>query len=169
MPRNPIDYSNTVIYKIVCKDPAITDCYVGMTTNLAKRKAAHRKNMIATHGYSNADCYVYHFIRENGGRDNWDFIVLEEASFQTKNAAHARERYWLEHEGASLNCIMPLADRPRQQTEEQAAVMNAKTECDCGGFYTYRNRNCHIKSLRHLAWIAAQEGQTDNENSDENV
>ena len=169
MPRNPIDYSKTVFYKIVCKDPAITDCYVGMTTNLAKRKAAHRKNMRATYGYSNADCYVYHFIREHGGRDNWDFVVLEEGSFETKNAAHARERHWLEQEGASLNCIMPMADRPRQQTAEQAAVRNAKETCACGGTYTYRNKNCHMNSLKHLAWVAAQEGQTDNENSDENV
>lgn len=169
MPRNPIDYSKTVFYKIVCRNPEITDCYVGMTTSFAKRKAAHRQNIRANYGYSNSDCYVYHFIREHGGADNWDFVVLEEGSYETKNAAHARERYWLEHEGASLNCIMPVADKPKIQTAEQAAVRNAKETCECGGTYTHRNKQCHMKSLRHLAWTATREENTDGETSDENV
>ena len=32
MPRKVVDYSKTVIYKIVCKDLNITELYVGHTT-----------------------------------------------------------------------------------------------------------------------------------------
>ena len=32
MPKKEIDYSNTIIYRIVCKDTNITECYVGHTT-----------------------------------------------------------------------------------------------------------------------------------------
>ena len=32
MPKSNCDYSRTVIYKIVCNDLSITDCYVGHTT-----------------------------------------------------------------------------------------------------------------------------------------
>lgn len=110
MPRNPINYNNTVFYKIVCKNPAIKDCYVGMTTNLAKRKAQERRNM------RDASGNVYEFIRANGGANNFDFVVLEEGSFESKNAAHARERYWLEHEGANLNCV---ACAPRETVFEE--------------------------------------------------
>ena len=38
MPKNEIDYSNTIIYKITCLDPNITDVYVGHTTNFVQRK-----------------------------------------------------------------------------------------------------------------------------------
>lgn len=33
MPNKNIDYSNTIIYKIYCKNKFITDIYVGHTTN----------------------------------------------------------------------------------------------------------------------------------------
>ena len=167
MPRNPIDYSRTVIYKIVCKDPAVTDCYVGMTTNLTKRKTNHKTHCNNEFGYGNSDCYLYHFIRANGGYANWDYVVLEEGSFKNKNEAHSRERYWLEHEGASLNCIMPVADEPKVQTAEQAAVQNKEVECGCGGRYTVRNRATHMRALRHLVW--EKDNETDGETSDENV
>ena len=36
------DYNNTIIYRIVCKDANITDCYVGHTTNMVKRRQQHK-------------------------------------------------------------------------------------------------------------------------------
>ena len=36
MPKDSIDYSNTIIYKIYCKNPEIKDIYVGHTTILRK-------------------------------------------------------------------------------------------------------------------------------------
>jgi hypothetical protein len=43
MPRLPIDYSKSIIYKIVCKDLDVKDCYVGSTTNFTNRKNANIK------------------------------------------------------------------------------------------------------------------------------
>ena len=42
MPRLAVDYLNTIIYKIVCKDLSISDVYVGQTTNFTKRKSQHK-------------------------------------------------------------------------------------------------------------------------------
>ena len=42
MPRKEIDYSKTVIYKIVCNDLNVKDVYVGHTTDFTKRKATHK-------------------------------------------------------------------------------------------------------------------------------
>ena len=42
MPRLPIDYSKTIIYRIVCKNPEIKDCYVGQTTDFTSRKSCHK-------------------------------------------------------------------------------------------------------------------------------
>ena len=42
MPRIPIDYTKTIIYKTVCNDLNITGCYVGHTTNFVQRKNQHK-------------------------------------------------------------------------------------------------------------------------------
>ena len=59
MPKKDIDYSNTIIYKIVCKDINNKDCFT-------KRKYRHKYccNNPSDKGYN---LYVYKFIRENGG------------------------------------------------------------------------------------------------------
>ena len=45
MPKVVIDYSNTIIYKIMCKDPLICDIYVGHTTNFSQKKYAHKNEL----------------------------------------------------------------------------------------------------------------------------
>ena len=42
MPKDLIDYSKTVIYKICCLDKSIQDLYIGHTTNFTKRKYQHK-------------------------------------------------------------------------------------------------------------------------------
>jgi len=42
MPRTPIDYSKSIIYKICCNDINIIDIYIGSTTNFITRKAEHK-------------------------------------------------------------------------------------------------------------------------------
>ena len=41
MPKIPIDYSKTIIYKIICNDDP-NFLYVGSTTNYVKRKQQHK-------------------------------------------------------------------------------------------------------------------------------
>ena len=63
MPKENIDYSNTIIYKIYCIDETIKDIYVGHTTHFIQRKYQHKllcnnlKNVLK----------IYKIIRENGG------------------------------------------------------------------------------------------------------
>ena len=42
MPKNPADYSETIIYKLVCKDSSIKEIYIGHTTNFVQRKNSHK-------------------------------------------------------------------------------------------------------------------------------
>ena len=83
MTKTPINYSKSSIYKIVCKDANIKDCYVGSTTNLTKRKYLHKSvcNNVNDKAYN---CYLYQYIRENGGFHNWDFIEIEKFDCKTK-------------------------------------------------------------------------------------
>jgi len=116
MPRNPIDYSKCVIYKLCCKDPTITDIYVGHTTDKRTRKSNHRSRCNDENDkYYNF--YVYQFIRDHGNFDNWEMIILEEYPCENINQARLRERYWLETLQATLNKNIP--SRTIQQYREQ--------------------------------------------------
>lgn len=95
MPKDIINYSSTIIYKIVCKDLNVKDIYVGHTTNFIRRKANHKYDC------NNPNSKPYNFkiyltIRENGGWSNWEMIEVEKYNCNDRNEAAARERYWYE-------------------------------------------------------------------------
>ena len=74
MPRPEInDY---IIYKIICNDENIIDCYVGSTANFNKRKNNHKVNCNTNNSMSHYK--VYQTIRENGGWENWSMIPIAE-------------------------------------------------------------------------------------------
>ena len=106
MPKKPIDYSKAIIYKICCKDVEITDCYVGSTTNLEKRKGTH-KSVCNNDRDKSHNLNVYQFIRASEGWENWEFVLVEEYPCETKFQLESRERYWLETLGATLNKYIP--------------------------------------------------------------
>jgi hypothetical protein len=113
MPRKAINYSTTIIYKIVCKDLEVTEVYVGHTTDFKTRKSTHKSHC----NNENDKCYnfkVYKYIRENGGWENFDMIEIEKFSeCKDSNEATARERYWIEKLNAKLNSIFP--QRPKSE------------------------------------------------------
>jgi uncharacterized protein with ParB-like and HNH nuclease domain len=171
MPRTTIDYSNTIIYKIVCNDPNITDLYVGHTTNFTNRKYRHRDNSI-NDSRKASHCKVYTTIRENGGWYNWSMIEIEKFSCVDENEAKARERYWIETLNCSLNSYIPLRtskeywESHKQRKKEldakyrqlnKATLKEKKGKlcvCDiCGVNYTHAHQSRHYKSQFHLNHI----------------
>ena len=115
MPLKPIDYSKGVQYKIVCNNPAITDCYNGSTCSLKDRKGEHKKRCTNPNAYSH-NLKVYQFIRENGGWDNWTFIQLEEYPCKSKQELLARERHWFDIHKPTLNTISPMNTPEERKT-----------------------------------------------------
>jgi hypothetical protein len=111
MPRKSIDYSKCIIYKLCCNDPSITDIYVGHTTDKTRRKQQHKSSCNNENGNS-YNTYVYQFIRENGGWDNWSMIVLDEYQCENKNQAELKERYYIELFQSTLNTVLrPITTR----------------------------------------------------------
>jgi hypothetical protein len=111
MPKKAMDYTKTIIYKIVCKDLNISNCYVGHTTNFIKRKSMH-KYCCNNNSYS---YFVYETIRNNGGWDNWSMLEIEKYSCNDFNEATKRERYWIETLKADLNKSVPSRTRQERQ------------------------------------------------------
>ena len=106
MPKTAINYSKTIIYKIYCKNPDVKECYIGHTTNLRHRKCQHKTSCCN----SNSNDYnrkVYKVIRDNGGFDNWKFMVLQEAELENKQQAEDLERKWIEEVKPLCNFSTP--------------------------------------------------------------
>jgi len=114
MPRKIINYENSIIYKIVCNDINIKECYIGSTTNFIKRKQAHKSccNNANDKGYN---VNVYKFIRDNNGWSNWSMVLIEELKCDNKLQLEQRERHYIELLQATLNTNIPA----RTQTNKQ--------------------------------------------------
>ena len=99
-------YDKSIIYKICCKDLSIQDIYIGSTLNFRNRKHRHKQDCY----YEKAKCYnypIYKYIRDNGGWDNWEMILIKEVNCNSKLELHAEERKTIEKFGASLNSYLP--------------------------------------------------------------
>ena len=105
--KKKLDYSNTIIYKITCKNNTIKEIYVGHTVNFVKRMRAHKQSCINEKS-NNYKCKLYEVIRNNGGWENWKMEIIN--FFNCKNNYEAREK---EQEyfillNATLNSIQPI-------------------------------------------------------------
>ena len=119
MPKDVINYKNTIIYKIVCNDLNIKDIYVGSTTNFIGRKRQHKKNC-CNNIKKTENCKIYKFIKENGGWNNWSMFEIEKFECNDGNEARTRERYWYEILNANLNSQRPLTtieERTKHENE----------------------------------------------------
>ena len=90
------------IYKIVCKNPTITDFYIGSTNNLDKRKGKHNfecNNTTDRH-------YIapkYMFINVNGGWNNWEIVVIKKYNKITLKELKIKEQYFIDKLNPTLN------------------------------------------------------------------
>jgi hypothetical protein len=97
-----VNYNNSIIYKLCCKDIDVKEIYVGSTTNFTRRRQQHKECC-----NNNNLLPVYCFIRANGGWENWDMVEIEKYSCNDKRELHTRERYWIESLKSNLNCVIP--------------------------------------------------------------
>ena len=120
MTKTNIDYSKTIIYKIVCNDLNIKDIYVGHTVDFTKRKSCHKSRCI-NESSKYYDYKVYDCTRKNGNWLNWSMIEIEKYPCSDGNEARSRERYWMEITQANLNLICAL------RTKEELKVCYIET------------------------------------------
>ncbi len=180
MPRKAINFSNTVIYKIACKDVSVKDVYVGSTTDVAKRRYEHKSRC----GNENGERFhlaVYAFIRRSGGWENWELVVIEAFPCKSSEEQRTRERYWLEALGATLNANRPIrtledfhldwqnyAESHREERSERQKVYADKNrakirerarelvQCECGDELFRGSMHAHKKGIKHLKAMAAK-------------
>ena len=105
------DYSNTIIYKITCKDPSIQDVYVGHTVNFVQRKKSHQLSCMNSN-YPNHNCKVYKVMRNNGGWDNWNMDIVAFYKCNDLDEARQKEQEHFVALNATMNSVEPFPSKP---------------------------------------------------------
>ena len=171
-----VNYANSVVYKIMSLDPKIDDIYVGSTCAFRKRKHGHKTNCCnETAKYYNR--YVYQFIRENSGWDNWSMVVVKAyPDITSKLELLNKERKWMKKLKATLNKQIPgnllklgkteYKKQCRKQYDKQYSKhyreqnsikilekANEKIECECGCMIGRSHIARHIKTKKHIELI----------------
>ena len=133
-----VNYSKGLVYKLCCNDTDITDIYVGSTTNFIRRKCTH-KSACNNKNDKKYNRYVYKFIRNNGGWDNWSMILLREYSTTNKKQLERKERKYIEKLGATLNCTIPT------RTQSEWYEDNKELSCERSRLHYANNKEHHNK------------------------
>jgi hypothetical protein len=145
MPNKEVDYSNTVIYKICCKDELIKDIYVGHTINFLNRKIQHKISCLKNYNYK-----LYNFINENGGWDNWEMVKLQTVNCKDLLEARQKENEYYNLLNPTLNTIKPYVPYLTQF-------------CNiCNNSYNLKKYKIHLNTPKHLK-------NTNNNNNNNNI
>lgn len=179
MPRLPVDYSKTIIYKIVCDD--LPDyIYIGHTTDFTRRKSEHKRKL------KTIECKLYKTIQENGGWENWKMIEIEEFACENGRQAEKREQYYMDLFKSNLNSHKAFGGETKQEyikqyqlehkehiqqyrlehkeqkkqyylehKEEIADKKKEKFTCECGTIVTKQCLTRHKKSQKHLDFVSS--------------
>jgi hypothetical protein len=158
MPKVEIDYSNTIIYKITCKDPNTKDVYVGHTTNFVQRKHAHKQGCTNAKS-SNYNCKLYEVIRNNGGWTNWKMEIINFFDCKDHYEARKKEQEYFNLLNATLNSIEPMPkpkvvspiENKKVKNKVQLFESNSKFYCSNCNYTTCRKSQYerHLSTVKH--------------------
>ena len=101
------------IYTISCRDPDITENYIGKTTHFDRRRHSHFHSCLRE-----VQLKLYDFINCHGGWSNWEMHRIEEYPHATPAELTRLERYWFGQLGGELNSCVPGDKSYRGDDEE---------------------------------------------------
>ncbi len=110
--------SHYIFYKIVCED-CPDYIYIGSTKSFRSRKYQH-KSICNNINSKSHNLKIYEKIRENGGWDNWNMIIIDEADDLTFTQARIKEEELRLKYNGNLNLNKAYT------TEEEAKERNKK-------------------------------------------
>jgi hypothetical protein len=152
MPKVDIDYSNTIFYKIYCKNPSVDDIYIGHTTNFVQRKHTHKQSCLNNKS-KNHNCKLYKVIRENDGWKNWNMEIIAFHACEDHYSARKLEQNYFEEYKATLNSIQPLPKpKPKPQPitiPKEEKIIRTCESCNVS-FSTITQQEIHNKTNKHI-------------------
>lgn len=132
---------NGYIYKLSGNNQD-SECYIGSTTDGLPQRMRMHKYLSKTQ----SDRKVYQYINSIGGWDNVKVQVLEYIeNVQDRKALRARERHWVNEEGATLNTNVP------NRTPKQWYIDNRQKQCENMRKYYQDNKDMMKQKMK--IWI----------------
>lgn len=151
-----------VIYKLYCLDNSTNLIYVGSTSNLAVRRCNHRclTYNVKSKTYNSS---LYSTIREHGGFENWDMVIVEELKNCAKIEALKREEFHRVALNATLNkklCYSTATSAERtQKWRAENPEKNKEINRRAGNKYYSIHREEVLQKLRDKKKIEAEPEQ----------
>jgi hypothetical protein len=146
MPKVEIDYSNTIIYKIACKEVSVKYVYVGHTTNFVQKKHSHKQacNNINSPSYN---LTLYKTIRAHGNWSNWDMSVIQ--VYNCKDIVEVMQKE--QEHFISLN--EPLYDKAIDFNQQENDTEKENFECIICDYNTCRKNDYdkHLFTPKHIS------------------
>jgi hypothetical protein len=146
MPKKTIDYSKTIIYKLVHKEDYNNEnIYIGSTTDFVKRKYKH-KSSCNNEKIGEYNEKKYQYIRNNGGWDCFNMIEIEKYPCNDGNETRSREEYWRCHFNAQLNTIRAYrTDEQKKEQDKERYEQNKEQKKEQKKEYYERNKEQRIE------------------------
>ena len=173
MPPQAMDYSKCVIYKIQHKDKDDL-LYVGHTTNMRNRKYQHKNNVKCDEKQSK----IYRMIRDNGGWDEFNMIIVKEFPCENIQQALIEEDKIMREMKANLNTQRAIRNENEyeeikqeyyrtfnlknpnrgtkyyHQNKEKIKERNSKVcVCVCGKEYSHQHKLRHERTQFHQKFL----------------
>mgnify|MGYP003651630691 CR=1 FL=1 len=116
-------YDNVLVYKLSCKNPSVLPFYIGSTTDLYKRIATHKHCCKV----STKERYLYKFINDFGGFENWKFDILSRQKNKTLEEKKTSEKAFIDMYNPQLNKTVIGRTRKEYQRDnrEKIATFNS--------------------------------------------
>ena len=170
METNLKDYE---FYKLVCK----TDenlYYIGSSSNMKQRVSAHKSrcNTTTNPTYNHK---TYKMMRDNGGFDNFKFIIVDSIINLTKDEAHQREQEFINLYQPNMNTRNSYStnednknkckeyeekhkekrsaqhkEKYKQNKEKISERYKEKITCECGCILSKGDLYKHKKTQKHI-------------------
>ncbi len=114
-----VNYDNSSIYKLCCRNTDIKEIYIGSTVNFTRRKQQHKTSCINDKS-KEYNFNVYKFIRDNGNWENWDMVEIEKVNCKDKRELHTKEREFIEKYESKLNMSIPYkSNEEKKETKKK--------------------------------------------------
>jgi hypothetical protein len=107
-----VNYQNGMIYKIAHRySPYV---YIGSTTNFSRRKQEH-KSICLNEKSRNYNLKVYQTIRELGGWDNFEMVLVAKCPCDDKKELHAKEFEYQQLFDVNMNVNDAVKDNEKRK------------------------------------------------------
>jgi len=115
-------YENGIIYKLKhYLDYDDLNIYIGSTCNFKHRKNGH-KTCCNNEKSTNYNFFVYKYIRDNGGWDDWVMTPIEKYSCDSKKELEIKERYYIDLLRPTLNKQIPTRTQKEHYEDNKEKI-----------------------------------------------